>query len=422
MDDQAPATARDDGGGSIDAAAAERYARLARALDVGGIDALLLSRWTHGVLVSGARRVQVGGSGGGAPWVVVTRGRPAPIVFTTDPDGRPPWLPVECVRPFAWDPESLVRQIADLVRESRRGVVAGTRIAYDVLSVAMLERLGGALPGARFEDAGDLLYAARGPKSAAEIERLADAAAKAERATVAAGLVVTRGGSGRSAVAAAYRQMSADGVGFPLAEVEVSALRIDGRRARLLRYNDAPSGRFFVVVDVALSVGGVAGRCIRTFLHGLPAMPPGDTRTRDWRRAVDGLRAVACPGATPGAMRTAAVDTVIPPGGLLAHGLGVGIEPPYVTLDEEVAAGGIAGEASGAEAVSKTERSPAGSRPSAAAAGPASTALRVGDVLLLAPCVADAGGEIWSSVTVVVGESGGRRLDGRSELGGLRYD
>jgi hypothetical protein len=151
-------------------------------------------------------------------------------------------------------------------------------------------------------------------------------------------------------------------------------------------------------------------------------MPPGDALAREWQRAVEGLVAVARPGATLAALRTTAVETVIPPGGLLGHGLGLGIEPPFVTLDEEVAAKEIEMGASATDTVYTTETSPAGSRPSAAAAQPASIPLRVGDVLLFAPCVAGFGEALWSSVTVVVGEMGGRRLDEPSEWYHPGYD
>ncbi len=370
--------------------AAVRFVRLQGVMAARGVDAVLLSRWTHGVLVSGARRVQIGGSGGGAPWVVVS-GAPAPHVFTTDPDGRPAWIPCTHVHPLPWDPATLVARIAAIVADggAARGVGSGgRRVAYDVLSVSMLERLRGAMPDARFEDAAPLLAAARRPKAAAELERLARAAAKAARATAAAGRVLEPGRSGGEVAAAAYAAMGADAVGYPLAEVDVSRLAVDGTLHSLSRRAE-PCGpaSAHIVIDVLVSDEGFAGRCVRTFVCGGPI--PGSARNLEnrWRAAVERLAVAARPGAIPADLLRAARGLPRPPRGLLAHGLGIGVEPPLVAADE-------------------TPERNADTAPD----------LEIGDVLALLPCVGDdRTGLHWASATVRVGPEGSVVLEPGSD-------
>jgi Xaa-Pro dipeptidase len=381
--------------------AAARFARLADAMAARGIDAVLLSRWTHGVLVSGARRVQVGGSGGGAPWVVVARGAPAPHVFTTDPDGRPAWVPGDHVHPLPWDPATLAARIATVVAggSDASGDRSGSgRIAYDVLAVSMLERLRRALPGARFEDAAPLLAAARRPKSAAEIERLARAAAKAARAVAAARRALEPGVSSGDVAAAAYAAMGADAVGYPLAEVDVSRLAADGTLHSLSRRAEAcgPTGAR-IVVDVVVGEDGFAGRCVRTFVCGAPTRGGQADLESRWREAVGRLARAARPGALAVDLREAARGLPPPPRGPLAHGLGIGIEPPWV----------LAVETAGWDADTDTK---------ADTDTDADTDLGIDDVLALLPCVGDGRtGFHWASEIVRVGPEGSVAVERGSE-------
>jgi Xaa-Pro aminopeptidase len=367
--------------------AAARFARLADAMAARGVDAVLLSRWNHGVLVSGARRIQVGGSGAGAPWVVVARGARAPHVFTTDPDGRPVWVPASHVHPLPWDPAGLVARIAAIVAggDDARGGGFGTgRIAYDVLSVSMLERLRRAFPGARFEDAAPLLAAARRPKCAAEIERLARVASKAARAVAAAGRVLDPGVSSGDVAAAAYAVMGAEAVGYPLAEVDVSRLGAGGVLQSLVRRVEpcGPAGAR-IVVDVVVSEDGFAGRCVRTFVCGMPTRgSPSDLESR-WRAAVGSLVRAARPDAPAADLQQAARGLPRPPRGPLAHGLGIGIEPPWVLADETPKRNADTG-----------------------------ADLAIGDVLALLPCVGDdRAGFHWASEIVRVRPEGGVVLE-----------
>jgi Xaa-Pro aminopeptidase len=368
--------------------AVDRYRRLQTAMRAAGVDAVLLSRWTHGFAVSGARRVQVGGSGAGAPWVIVACGAQAPHVFTPDPDGLPDWIPAPNRHPLQWNPEALADAVQALI-EIRTGGGRARCLAYDVLSVSMLERLGRRLPGARFEDVQPLLAEVRRSKSDTETAALREAHDKAARAAAAAGAALRPGGGRADVEAAAYEQMARDGIGFPLAEIEVrvvpsSQTPASGRESRF-----TVGAR--LVVDVMVSDAGVCGRALRTFVCGRDPTVDEEALGRCWRGAVEEIASVLRPGCRVQQLRDAIDATVAAPDGgvasveLLVHGVGIGIEPPFARL---ASAGGIRAPAHAAEA-----------------------GLAEGAVLLVAPRVVrtDAG-EMWASETMAVTRDGGRVL------------
>jgi Xaa-Pro aminopeptidase len=365
------------------------------------VDAVLLSRLSHGFGVSGARRIQVSGSGGGSPWVVVLQGALTPHVFTPDPDGIPAWIPAAAVSPLRWDPVELARAVAAICRRAAHGSRRTLRIAYDVLSVGMLERLARELPGARFEDAEPLLATVHGAKSLTEISALRAAAAKARRAAGAAGAALRPGCRLADAEAAAYEQMGRDGIGFPLAEIGLWGVRPEAP-AVVSRRADALGLGARLIVDVVLSDGGICGRAIRTFICGRDPTAEEEALGRRWGDAVDALARALRPGCGAAELRQAIAAVVSRESGppavdLFAHGVGVGIEPPFVR---------VAGEAAcppGAGTPGASHGDPCGTFPE--------TRLPENAVVVVAPKVVLAGaGVVWASETVVVGRDGGSVL------------
>jgi len=397
--------------------ALDRYHRLQAAMHAARVDAVLLSRWTHGFAVSGARRVQVGGSGGGVPWVVVTRGAPAPHVFTPDPDGLPDWIPAEAVHPLCWAPEALARVVAEICARTEPG--RELCVAYDVLSVGMLGRLARELPGARFEDVQPLLAEVRSAKSDTEVAALRDAHDRARRAAAAAGAALRPGCGAADVEAAAYEQMALDGIGFPLAEIGLWVVALGSPTLASRR-----AGTFTVgarlIVDVVVSDGGVCGRALRTFVCGRSPTVEEQALGRCWRDAVEGIARVLRPGCRAEQLREA-IDAVASPDGgvasveLLAHGVGIGIEPPFVRLAWPRVPQGTGSE----RRPNEIEQSPTPTRarwsglPSGAESALPAGARGVAEnaVVLVAPKVVLTGaGEMCASETMVVTRDGGRAL------------
>jgi len=300
-------------------AARARFARLQAAMAARGVGACLLAAPHAGAFASGARRVQVAGSGAAVPWVVVLAGAPAAVVFTPDPDGAPGWMPRAHVRPLRWDRAAQLAEMAALVAPT-----AGA-VACDVDSDA----LRAVLPPARpLVDAAPLLAAAAAPLAAAEIDALRVALAAARAAVGAAAAAVRPGVPHRALHAAAAETFGPAGVGFPLHELLVWRA---GPALVRAAPDGAPAAGEAVALQAGVRLGDAAG------VAGDTAVAGGDDhrlRAR-WRTACRALAAACRPGAGTAALRAAARAAGVAAVGPVAHGLGAGIAAPIVDLDAD---------------------------------------------------------------------------------------
>jgi Xaa-Pro aminopeptidase len=301
-------------------AARARYARVQAAMAGEGAGALLLATPHLAAFASGARRVQVAGSGGALPWVVITAGAPAAHVFTPDPDGAPPWMPRASVEPLCWDRARQLARIRALVAPGRGA------LACDVFSPALAE-LATTL-GRPLIDAAPLLAAAATSKTDDEVALVVRALAAARAAVRAAGAAVGPGEPVAAVLAAAAA--APDDVGFPLAEGRV--WRLGGEPERLaaeagIAPDIGPDD--VLALEVGVYVGGYAG------VAGDTVRADGQRLAharRTWSTALCKLAACCRAGATTADLRAAAGEAGATQAGLLAHGLGIGLETPHVDL------------------------------------------------------------------------------------------
>jgi Xaa-Pro aminopeptidase len=288
-----------------DDVAAARRARLAAVMARHEVGAVLLATPHLGAFASGARRVQVAGSGGSLPWVVVRAGEP-PVVFTPDPDGAGGAL----AEPLCWDRERQLDRIAALV-----GDVRG-RIACDVVAPALAARLGRELV-----DAAPLLAEAVAPRSRAEVAAIEAALATARAALRAAVAAATPGVAVARLVGAFTGAMAP--AGFPLGEGRVwrNGTRLDA--ADVLADGDV------VACEMGLVRDGHAGVAGDTLAIGGAALAE---ERRAWFTALCALAKRCRAGAVSADLCAAARTADAGQQGLLAHGLGVGVEPPWIDL------------------------------------------------------------------------------------------
>lgn len=298
----------------VDAAAA-RYARVQAVMARHGVGALCVATPHLATFAAGARRVQVAGSGGTTPWVVVLAGAPAAFVFTTDPDGTPAWMPRAHVEPLRWDRVRQLARIADLVAGT-----SGT-VACDVVAPALRD----VLQGRELVDAAPVIAEATAPRTAGEIAAIGRALAAARAALGAATGVLAPGATSSTVLAALSRAMSPAGARFPLFEAIV---RRDGVR---LGSQDSFRDGDVIGVDVGLVLDGHAGVVADTVGCGRADVTAA---RRSWFRALCAIAKRCRAGTSLAALRDAAVDArATSDDGLLAHGLGVGIEDPLVDGD-----------------------------------------------------------------------------------------
>ena len=298
--------------------ARERYARVQAAMARRGVGALLLATPHLAAFAAGARRVRVAGNGGTLPSVVIVAGAPSAVVFTADPDGAPSWMPSAAVEPLAWDRERALRRLAELV-EPVRGTVAS-----DVFSPALRQAIGRPLV-----DAMPLLAEAAAPRTAGEVEEVQTALRAARSALRVACRAAAPGAPVAALVAGFAASMSGFGAGFPLGEGLV--------------WRTGP-GFVRLPATTALAAGDVIALELGLYLHchaGLAgvtvAVGGGDLAAarRAWFVALCDLAKRCRPGATAADLRAAAIAAGARQEGLLAHGLGVGIEPPFIDLECE---------------------------------------------------------------------------------------
>ena len=316
-------------GNELEQLAAARYARLQATMVRHRVGCVLLATPHLATAASGARRVQVGGSGGTMPWVVVARGAPAATVFTTDPDGVPAWMPRTHVRPLCWDRARQMEEIAALVGETRGA------IACDVSSPTIAPLLA----GRPVVDAVPLLAEAFANRSPSEVSATMRALTAARHAVRAAREVARGAARPLDLLVACVRTMSARRAGFPVGEM--LCWRAVAGLARL-----APDAALVADDVLALEwgayVAGYAGVAGDTF--AVDGAPLTELRRR-WDLAL-GLVAKQCrAGSSAAALCAAAHDAGATQAGFLASGLGIGLEPPYVDLEvtaaEPIRAGSV---------------------------------------------------------------------------------
>ena len=194
-------------------------------------------------------------------------------------------------------------------------------VACDVLAPALRD----ALAGRALVDAAPVLADAVAPRSAAEVAAVAGALAAARAALRAAATAVAPEGVAADVWARSAATMAEYGAGFPLHE---GLVRRAGRDVR-------PDERFVRGDVVQLELG----LCVREHA-GVAADTVGcdvdvSALRRRWDGALCALASTCRDGASTRALREAAVRAGADASGLVVHGLGVGIEPPLVDLDDD---------------------------------------------------------------------------------------
>jgi Xaa-Pro aminopeptidase len=294
---------------------AARDGRVQAAMARHGVGALCLATPHLATFASGARRVRVAGSGGTVPWVVVRAGVPSATIFTTDPDGAPPGMPRAAVRPLGWDRDRQLAAIADLVRD-----VPGA-VACDVLTPALRD----ALAGRALVDAAPVLADAAAPRSAAEVAAVVAALAAARAALRAAATAVVPDGLAADVWARSAGTVAEQRAGFPLHEGLVR------RAGRDVRADERFARGDVVQLEFGLWLGEHAGVAAGTVGCDVDL----SASRRQWDEALCALASTCRDGASTRALRETAARASIDASGVLVHGLGVGVEPPLVDLDDD---------------------------------------------------------------------------------------
>jgi Xaa-Pro aminopeptidase len=302
---------------------AERRARALAAMADAGVEALILGREANARYVSGARRLPLAGARAFAPGCVLVAATGDVHLLSVSDDGVPADVPIEHLYPITWNPANLMTRLAAIP-----GLAAAGRVGLDGLTPFMESLLTATFPNAALVDGQAVMLAARRRKLPEEIETIRHALAIAAEALDEVIAMVRPGLPERDLLARFEQRMCELGTTTPAFE---------GTFGRAFPSDRVLAAGERVVLDAGVLVDGYEGGLARTILCGeaQPAVNPADDLFATLLAAVE--------PAASGADLWAAWDStgVARPTQPVAHGVGLGLEPPVVGDDGDTLVAGM---------------------------------------------------------------------------------
>jgi Xaa-Pro dipeptidase len=307
----------------------ERRRRLFDALAAEGMDALVLGRPANVRYASGARQLWRAGSAPFGPASVVVPETERVHLLSIWDEGVPPEINHEDLYPLTWNPANLLAALKAIP-----GLAKAGRVGTDGLTPMFAQHLHNVAPAAEVVDAGPALWRARRTKTGDELTCLRTAAALAEAALQWMRERVEPGVSERGLLAAYYECIGGLGVPAPASESIAFATPTRGAVDFRVLTRDRPIGDGeLIVLSPGALYAGYEADVGSTVLAGLTAPPGAASLAERCRNGLDALLEVSRAGATGADLHRAWQQTgeAVPPV-VLAHGLGLGAEPPVIGL------------------------------------------------------------------------------------------
>jgi Xaa-Pro dipeptidase len=307
-------------------ARALRSGRRERALaqmEAHDLDVLVLGRQANVRYLSGAPQLWVAGTRPFGPICTVVRSTGEIHLNSTWDEGIPDDIPHDHLYGLAWNPMTLIK-----VLQGIDGAATARRVGTDALTPSFAKLLPMAFPNAELVDGEEALRAARRIKTPDEVAALCGALRVAEDSLATAVRELHAGVTEQALTGVMLEAQAAGGVSTPATQdgAWVTSREHPWRRAR-------SGGRIESGDLVAFAAGvladGYVGEVGRTW-------PVGNVDASElyerWNNLWDRLIAACRPG-TPTSDLLAAYEAAgepLPPMPV-AHGLGLGFDPPVVT-------------------------------------------------------------------------------------------
>jgi Xaa-Pro dipeptidase len=290
------------------------------------IDILVLGRQANVRYVTGAPQLWVAGTRPFGPICEVIRATGEIHLNSTWDEGIPDEIGHDHLYGLAWNPMTLIDVLKRLP-----GAATARRVGTDSLTPTFAQLLPIAFPNAELVDAEPALRAARRIKTADEIAVLRGALGIAEQALATARAELAPGISELSLTGALMEAMAAGGVTTPATQDGAWITPRDHSWRR-----DSSQGRVAEGDLVALSAGALAdgyvGEVGRTWPVG--DVPAADALFRRSNDLWENLIAACRPGGSAADLLSAYDAAGEPlPATPVAHGLGLGFDPPVVSAD-----------------------------------------------------------------------------------------
>lgn len=296
------------------------------------LDILVLGRQANVRYVTGAPQLWIAGTRPFGPVCVVVRATGDIYLNTTDDEGVPEEIDHDHLYGLAWNPMTLIDVLKNI-----DGAAAARRVGTDAITPTFAALLPQAFPNAEIVDGELAMRAARRIKTPDEIAAMRPAVRIAEGAIAAALGELRPGVSEKTLAGAVLEAMAAGGVSTPATQDAAWVTSTEHRWQRADR--EVRDGDL-----VAFAAGALAGGYVSEVGRTWPAGRMAEHRAVKllYRRSdalQDKLIAACRPGA-PISEFLAAYDRAgepVPPMPI-AHGLGLGFDPPVVS-EALVAAG-----------------------------------------------------------------------------------
>lgn len=302
-----------------------RRERALTQMDEHGLDILVLGRQANIRYVTGAPQLWIAGTRPFGPMCVLVRATGDIYLNSTDDEGVPEEIDHNHLYGLAWNPMTLI----DVLRKVD-GAETARRVGTDAITPTFAALLPDAFPNAELVDAEPAMRAARRIKTPDEIAAMDRALRVAERGLATARAELAPGVSERTLAGMMMEAMAAGGVSTPATQdaAWVTSREHPWRRSAA---QEIRSGDLVAFAAGALANGYVA-EVGRTW--------PADDAVSDGARALfarsntlyDKILAACRPGAPTRDLLAAyeAAGEPIPPMPI-AHGLGLGFDPPVVS-------------------------------------------------------------------------------------------
>jgi Xaa-Pro dipeptidase len=290
------------------------------------LDVLVLGRQANVRYFTGVPQLWVAGTRPFGPICTVVRATGDIYLNSTWDEGMPDDIPHDHLYGLAWNPMTLISVLQNI-----DGARAARRVGTDALSPTFATLLPMAFPDAELVDGELAMRAARRIKTPEEVTAIRSALRVAEAGLAAAVAELRPGMSEQSLTGALLEAMAAGGVCTPATQdgAWVTSREHPWRRA-------IGDGRVAEGDLVAFAAGALADGYVGEVGRTWPAGDSGGDATRTlyrrWNELWDRLLAACQPGAVASdllaAYSAAGEELPVMP---VAHGLGLGFDPPVVS-------------------------------------------------------------------------------------------
>lgn len=302
-----------------------RRARAVAQMEAHDLDVLVLGRQANVRYITGAPQLWVVGTRPFGPICMFVRATGEIHLNSTWDEGIPEEIPHENLYGLAWNPMTLMGVLKGI-----KGADTARRVGTDALTPTFAKLLPMAFPNAELVDGEQAMRAARRIKTPEEIDALGHALRVAEEGLAKASAELAAGISEQQLAAALLEAEAAGGVSTPATQDAAWVTSKDHPWRR-----PSGDGRVRDGDLVALSAGvladGYVGEVARTLYVGEPT-----EAVRALYRRRDDLWDRLLHAARPGNTTSALLDAYEQAGERLpampvAHGLGLGFDPPVVS-------------------------------------------------------------------------------------------